>query len=170
MYLAKCWFYAATLLCFHLGATLSFFAVKLWGLRASWCVIPARGVGVLHGLLRGEIRTAHARRAARARGHGRDDRGAARSRGRPPRRKKKVIAQKHKNTSGGHCPPDVFISKASQSSRLGSREKSEIRFCGGVYAAKNTLRGAECRSPPMAGQGAERSETLFLRVFMCSPG
>lgn len=40
MYLAKCWFYAATLLCFHLGATLSFFAVKLWGLRASWCVIP----------------------------------------------------------------------------------------------------------------------------------
>ncbi len=40
MYLAKCWFYAATLLCFHLGATLSFFAVKLCGLRASWCVIP----------------------------------------------------------------------------------------------------------------------------------
>ena len=40
MYLAKCWFYAATLLFFHLGATLSFFAVKLWGLRASWCVIP----------------------------------------------------------------------------------------------------------------------------------
>ena len=34
----------------------------------------------------------------------------------------------------------IFIQK-SQNSRLGSREKDPIRFCGGVYVAKNTLRG-----------------------------
>ena len=33
-------------------------------------------------------------------------------------------------------------------------------FCGGVYVAKNTLRGACVAAPPFtAGQGAERSET-----------
>lgn len=39
-YLGKAGFYAATLLCFHLGATASFFAVKAFGYFGSWCALP----------------------------------------------------------------------------------------------------------------------------------
>lgn len=39
-YLGKAGFYAATLLCFHLGATASFFAVKAFGCSGSWCALP----------------------------------------------------------------------------------------------------------------------------------
>ena len=37
--------------------------------------------------------------------------------------------------------------------------KIQSVFCGGVYVAKNTLRGACVAAPPTAGQGAKRSET-----------
>ena len=69
----------------------------------------------------------------------------------------------------------IFIQK-SQNSRLGSREKDPIRFCGGVYVAKNTLRGAIVAGWPTASRGAERSEKprvqrakLFARVVLKAP-
>ena len=39
------------------------------------------------------------------------------------------------------------------------RESIEIRFCGGVYAAKNTLRETQCRSPACGGarRGVQRN-------------
>ena len=41
--------------------------------------------------------------------------------------------------------------KSLTSSRLGAANKVQSVFCGGVYVAKNTLRGAECRSPAYSG-------------------
>lgn len=37
---SKIWFYVATLICFHIGATICFFAVKWWSLRSSWLALP----------------------------------------------------------------------------------------------------------------------------------
>lgn len=39
-HLRRVWFYSATLLCFHAGAAVSYFAVRLCGLRAAWCALP----------------------------------------------------------------------------------------------------------------------------------
>ena len=57
----------------------------------------------------------------------------------------------------------LFIAKnVSQSSQLASRESNEIRFfCGGVYAAKNTLRVVECRSH--AYGVAKKQRTFFIK-------
>ena len=82
MYLAKCWFYAATLLCFHLGATLSFFAVKLWGPARELVRDSARGRGRITWSSceeKSEQRTPAELREREVTGE--DDRGAARSRG-----------------------------------------------------------------------------------------
>ena len=45
----------------------------------------------------------------------------------------------------------LICQKVSQSSRLWSLEKIQSVFCGGAYAAKNTLRAAQCRSAAYSG-------------------
>ncbi len=63
-------------------------------------------------------------------------------------------------TEGAPTGGDFFaFSKVSQSSRRRSgAKKMKFVFCGGVYVAKNTLRGAKCRSPAIGGarRGAQR--------------
>ena len=38
--LRRMWFYVSTILCFHVGAALSFCAVHFFSVKASWCVLP----------------------------------------------------------------------------------------------------------------------------------
>lgn len=45
----------------------------------------------------------------------------------------------------------LICQKVSQSSRLWSLEKIQSVFCSGAYAAKNTLRAAQCRSAAYSG-------------------
>lgn len=45
----------------------------------------------------------------------------------------------------------LICQKVSQSSRLWSLEKIQSVFCGGAYAAKNTLRAAQCHSAAYSG-------------------
>ena len=43
------------------------------------------------------------------------------------------------------------------------REKDPIRFCGGVYVAKNTLRGASVELAALCGQPRRRAQRNFLK-------
>ena len=61
--------------------------------------------------------------------------------------------------------PGGLLKKVSQSSRLGGRESIEIRFCGGVYVAKNTLRASGVSQPRRLRRGKARSAAKLSHQF-----
>lgn len=58
----------------------------------------------------------------------------------------------------------LICQKVSQSSRPWSLEKIQsVFFAAARTPQKNTLRAAQCRSPAIAGQGVERSESRLVK-------